>query len=278
MINGKAIYTTKGAAWEYGRVGCNFYTGCSNNCEYCYLKRGAPSKLLGGTEVQLKKCFKNEDDAIDVFCKEVRKHIDTLRETGVFFSFTTDPLIHETCDLTLSAIYICINNGIPVKVLTKDACFLNYTRFGASMLSDGFKNLVSIGFTLTGHDEMEPKASTNYERIQAMQLLHGAGVRTFASIEPVIDWTHTNIVVQSSLDCCDHYNIGLRSGVRKDYYDLVGSGLWIENLVRDITAAGRTVYLKESARNLLARCYKTEKYNEIMSRTVDMEGNNWKTI
>ena len=26
-INGKAIYTTKGAAREYGRVGCNFYTG-----------------------------------------------------------------------------------------------------------------------------------------------------------------------------------------------------------------------------------------------------------
>ena len=26
-MNGKAIYTTKGAAREYGRVGCNFYTG-----------------------------------------------------------------------------------------------------------------------------------------------------------------------------------------------------------------------------------------------------------
>ena len=43
-INGKAIYTTKGAAREYGRVGCNFYTGCPHECSYCYLKRGAPSK------------------------------------------------------------------------------------------------------------------------------------------------------------------------------------------------------------------------------------------
>lgn len=50
-INGKAIYTTKGAAREYGRIGCNFYTGCPHDCQYCYLKRGAPSKQLGGTEV-----------------------------------------------------------------------------------------------------------------------------------------------------------------------------------------------------------------------------------
>ena len=53
-INGKAIYATKGAAKEYGRVGCNFYKGCPHNCEYCYLKRGRTAKNLGGTEVQLK--------------------------------------------------------------------------------------------------------------------------------------------------------------------------------------------------------------------------------
>ena len=62
-INGKAIYSTKGAAREYGRIGCNFYTGCPHGCTYCYLKRGAPSKQLGSNVVQLKKCFKDEADA-----------------------------------------------------------------------------------------------------------------------------------------------------------------------------------------------------------------------
>ena len=35
-FNGKAIYNPKGKAGEYAPWACNFYTGCSNDCEYCY--------------------------------------------------------------------------------------------------------------------------------------------------------------------------------------------------------------------------------------------------
>lgn len=34
IIKGKALYTTKGAALEYGRIGCNFYTGCPHEGAY----------------------------------------------------------------------------------------------------------------------------------------------------------------------------------------------------------------------------------------------------
>jgi len=55
-INGHAIYTTKGAAREYGRVGCNFYTGCPHECEYCYLylriRQNPPTPLLQGRTLQ----------------------------------------------------------------------------------------------------------------------------------------------------------------------------------------------------------------------------------
>ena len=77
-----------------------------------------------------------------------------------------------------------------------------------------------------------------------------------------------------SLDCCDHYKIGLRSGVKKDYYDLVRSGMWMDDLTKKITGACRTVYLKESARKLLQRCYIEDYYNLILTRTLDMDGNN----
>ena len=271
-INGKAIYTTKGAAREYGRIGCNFYTGCPHECEYCYLKRGAPSKQLGGNVVQLKKCFKNEGDALEIFCKEARKHADVLKKTGVFFSFSTDPMIPETRDLTLSAINHCIYNDIPVKILTKDSSFVDYERFRLNYKSKAFKDMVSFGFTLTGRDDMEPNASTNYERIEAMRQLHSMGIKTWASIEPVIDWQHANMVVKMSLHCCDHYKIGLRSGVKKDYYNLPQSALWLDELTKIITYAGRTVYLKESARKLLQQCCQEHYYNEILSRTVDMDG------
>jgi hypothetical protein len=63
--------------------------------------------------------------------------------------------------------------------------------------------------------------------------------------------------------------------VKKDYYDLLKSGMHLDDLTKIITSAGRTVYLKESARKLLQRCYNEEYYNEIMSRTVDMDGNRY---
>ena len=104
IINGKALYTPKGAAREYAAVGCNFYTGCPHNCSYCYLKRGAPSKQLGGTDVQLKKCFKDVAHAKEILEKELDANLDYLKKVGIFLSFTTDPLIKETRGLTSIAI------------------------------------------------------------------------------------------------------------------------------------------------------------------------------
>jgi len=276
-INGKAIYTTKGAAREYGRIGCNFYTGCPHECEYCYLKRGAPSKQLGGNVVKLKKCFKDEADAIAKFKQDIERYKDVLRHTGVFFSFTTDPLIPETRKLTLMAMLEANKNSIPVYILTKNASFIHDAKFMERVVEDldgTFLDGVHWGFTLTGRDDMEPNASSNFDRIKAMQCMSSMGFKTWASIEPVIDWTHANMVVEMSLDCCDHYKIGLRSGVKKDYYDLVRSGMWMDDLTQKITGACRTVYLKESARKLMQRYYTEDYYNVFLSRTVDMDGNN----
>lgn len=276
-INGKAIYTTKGAAREYGRVGCNFYTGCPHECSYCYLKRGAPSKQLGGNVVQLKKCFKDENDALEKFKKDVVRNMDVLWNTGVFFSFTTDPLIKETRTLTVQALQVLMAHNVPAQGLTKDASWIfdEHTKtFFFGILPDSGKD-IRLGFTLTGRDDMEPNASSNDKRISVMRLLkeYHPDVKTWASIEPVIDWESAWKAVDMSIGCCDHYKIGLRSGVKNDYYDLARSGTELDDLTRMIYDEGRTVYLKESARKLLRHCYKGDYYNEILSRTVDMDGN-----
>lgn len=276
-INGKAIYTTKGAAREYGRIGCNFYKGCPHGCEYCYLKRGAPSAQLGGNVAELKKCFKDEQDALRRFAVECDKHIDAARQYGVFFSFSTDPMLPETHMLTLAATRMALERGIPVKILTKCA---TTSLMGNMVLADIPKEqrqMVAVGFTLTGRDDMEPNASTNHDRIEAMRRLHDLGFKTFASIEPVIDWQHARMVITLSLDCCDHYKIGLRSGVRKDYYDLVQSGMNLQSIVGEITGKrGKTVYLKESTRALLRRFLVPDGYDAFMSYTVDMDGKPYK--
>lgn len=275
VINGKAIYTPKGAALEYGRVGCNFYTGCPHDCLYCYLKRGAPSKQLGDTEVKLKKCFKDEEHAFYTFRREVSMHLDTLRQTGIFFSFTTDPMIPETINLTMWALEYCIANGIPAKTLTKNALWVEAPGMGNLFHKIKDANAdIRFGFTLTGCDDMEPNASTNEARIEAMAKLKKFGLQTWASIEPVIDWSRSLHVVEHSLFYCDHYKIGLRSGVKKDYYEGQSALRYATFLKQIILDIGDTVYFKESIRKLIAQTCPKGTLEELLLDTCKQETTN----
>lgn len=274
-IKGKAIYTTKGAAREYGRIGCNFYKGCPHECTYCYLKRGAPSKHLGGNEAKLKACFKDELHAADTLRRELDKHLEQCQRYGIFLSFSTDPLIEETRDLTSVAITECVMREIPVWVLTKCSTFIyDECDFMAWLkaINPIYRPSIHFGFTLTGHDEMEPNASTNVNRIIAMQWMHLMGYSTFASIEPVITWDAAKKMVQKSLPWCDHYKLGLRSGVKKDYYNIEESGAAIMGIVLTVKAHGKTIYLKESTRRLLQQFFQPDVYEAFLSYTVDMDG------
>lgn len=274
-IKGKALYTTKGAAREYGRIGCNFYTGCPHECKYCYLKRGAPSKQLGGAEVRLKKCFKDEADAAHILRNELVKHLKQCQRYGIFLSFTTDPMIDETRELTSIAISDATVRDIPVWVLTKCSTFIyDECNFMAWMdaINPIYRDRIHFGFTLTGRDDMEPKANTNQDRIMAMRRMHLMGFSTFASIEPVIDWQSAERVVREAMTWCDHFKLGLRSGVKKDYYNIAESGAAIMRIVQAVESFGKTIYLKESTRKLLQQYLQPGAYEAFLSLTVDMDG------
>jgi DNA repair photolyase len=171
MFKGKAIYKPKGSALEYSEWACNFYVGCSNECTYCYLKKGRGAKVLGGNVPTLKKCFKNREHAIEIFGKELLKNIEDIRKHGLFFSFTTDPMILETIRLTIIAVGICLIHHVPVKILTKSNEWVDellgefIDRDTIWGLSRDKRELLSFGFTLTGHDELESRANKNSDRI-----------------------------------------------------------------------------------------------------------------
>lgn len=98
------------------------------------------------------------------------------------------------------------------------------------------------------------------------------GFSTWASIEPVIDWNSAEDVIRRSIYYCDHYKIGLRSGVKKDYYDAAASYGHVKFLVNFITEHNKTVYLKESVRKLLSGCPDiTQEYKRLLDKTVDMD-------
>lgn len=276
IINGKALYSPKGAAKEYGRIGCNFYTGCPHECAYCYLKRGAPSKQLGGTEVRLKKCFKDVADAANTLRKELDKHLEQCQRYGIFLSFTTDPMIDETRGLTNIAITEAVMREIPVWVLTKCSTFIyDECDFMAWMgaINPTYRDRIHFGFTLTGRDDMEPKANTNADRIMAMRQMSLMGFSTFASIEPVIDWPSAERIVREAMTWCDHFKLGLRSGVGRDYYDTAESGAAILRIVQAVESFGKTIYLKESTHRLLQQYLQPGAYEELLTHTVDLDGN-----
>jgi DNA repair photolyase len=120
-FSGKAIYHPSGRAGEYSYWACNFYLGCSCNCAYCYNKTGRFKATMGGDTPTLKKSFKNETHALEIFEKELRANLPELQKHGLFFTFTSDFALSECYDLTMKAVDICVENEIPVKLLTKRA-------------------------------------------------------------------------------------------------------------------------------------------------------------
>ena len=237
--HGLVIYEPSGKAAEYAPFAANFFNGCSHNCAYCYNNRGITSGVLGGETVRLKKSLVDHDTAYEIFCKELDKYREAIIADGsLHFNFVSDPCLRETIVLNWKCIDYAISQGVPCQVLTKRADFLNHPSVQNAL---NHPDLLRVGFSLTGCDELEPGASPNLERIQAMRALHGAGIGTWASIEPIINPKSSLTMIEHSLDCCDHYKVGVLSG-KKDYTPQM-----IRDFVTAVTALNpRSVYWKQS--------------------------------
>ena len=270
----KILSRPQGNAEEYGRWSVNPYTGCPNRCEYCYLKKGVWKNVLGGDTPKLKEGVADEEQAFQLAMDEIRKNREQIiGDGGVFMSFITDPCAKETRSLFFRIAKDCIKpeNNIPVMLLTKCTDFLPYTigkrdlrdeiRLTAawtstigSLMANINKDNLAIGFSLTGHDELEPNASPNAERIKAIGFLHCSGYHTWASIEPVIDFPSSLDMVYQALNAgCEHFKIGLLTSntrVCRDKYDVRDCLHFIEDVMR-MTSGKATVYWKQSVRDLL---------------------------
>lgn len=265
-LNGKALYSPKGKAAEYAAVGCNLYTGCPHDCQYCYLKKGVLAHAMGGTEVKLKSCFKDVVDARETFVREIEKYVYYLKSVGIFFSFSTDPLLKETRELTGYCLSQANSRGIPVKILTKNADFISDEVFMSFFeKSDFHKEIVAFGFTLTGRNDMEPHASSNEKRIAAMHHLHDIGFKTFASIEPIIDFNSSFRMIEQTAEFCNLFKIGLRSGVKKDYYNPAECAFFIGKVTGLCEKTGFKVYWKESVRNFVLKRSEDKSFSSILS-------------
>lgn len=270
----KILSKPNGNAREYGRWAVNAYLGCPNQCQYCYLQTGPGAKTLGGHKARLKAGVKSEEHAYHIAMTEIIEHRDEIiRDGGLFFTFTSDPCLPETCDLTFTIAHEAIAMGIPVTLLTKSHVANTYYRHVATgekmhlpLPADDPETarLLAFGWTLTGHDELESGALDNQNRIGDMHGFFAAGFKTWASIEPVIDFDASEKMIRRALSAgCQHLKIGLKtsrtrvniSHYRKLYGDFLARDLnnFIDEVQELNSGHNATIYWKQSVRDLTDR-------------------------
>ena len=245
-FHGKAIYEPSGKAAEYSNWACNLYNGCPHSCTYCFNDHNIMAGTRGGNIVSLKKSLVDTETAFKIFVSELTRHRETIiKDGGLHFNFVSDPCLPETIELNFRCMDEAQSQGVFCKVLTKRADWLHHPAVQNAL---SHKGLISVGFTLTGRDDLEPGASSNMERVHAMAELHNAGISTWASIEPVIDPALSFAMIVETLGFCDHYKIGILSG-KKDY-----TPQQIRDFVAQVQSLGHTsVYWKESLREFISK-------------------------
>ena len=291
----KILSRPKGNAEEYGRWSVNPYIGCSHGCLYCYLKKGPSGAYLGQDKPVLKKGIINEEHAFHVAMAEIIANRDEIiRDGGLFMTFTSDPCAPDTRVLCFRIAANTIDMGIPVTLLTKNATFyqfetmermirdipkmnltdavqkaivkegLPFVSYLGNSRTELVKRIVAFGWTLTGHDKLEPNTNSNKFRLQTMKRMWQDGFKTWASIEPVIDFSSSLDMILQALDAgCQHFKIGLLTNntrvVRKDFqigeYQFKAYGhnaciAFIHEVMRAING-NSTVYWKQSFRDFL---------------------------
>lgn len=231
------------------------------------LKKGLIVKPRSNSKADRMLAYLEELRKINqVFGHELEQSRDEILAEGsaMFFTFTTDACLqntflpHKNCAMIAlgcdeNGIRNTVNTPIPVIFLTKCAEWVD-TAEGQLLLKAGGRNLC-IGFTLTGRDDLEPNASSNAERIVAMRKCHEAGVRTFASIEPVIDLDLSFEMIKATVGFCDEYKIGLLSGKRFGKPFTLNDLIQFVNSVQTLVAReapNAVIYWKESVRDKVA--------------------------
>ena len=163
---------------EWASSNVNLYSGCSNNCKYCYAKKMA-IRFERKTEENWSEMKLN----IDAVTKGYRK-----RQGRIMF-----PTSH---DITSESLYYCImvlrkvlDAGNTVLVTTKPDLWCVYNIINQLMQ---YKPQIQFRFTITSITDYrlrfwEPNAPNFEERLQSLKLAFQRGFKTSISIEPFLD-------------------------------------------------------------------------------------------
>jgi DNA repair photolyase len=175
-IHAKTILS-KSQVYDYA---LNAYVGCGHSCIYCYarfMKRFTGHREAWGEFVDVKT------NAPELLAREVRKkNKGTVWISGVCDAYQP---VEEKYMLTGRCLEILVEKAWPIVIQTKSPLVLRDI--------DILKRAADaeVGFTITTDDErmrriFEKGAPPISKRIEALGILHEAGVRTYVMVAPML--------------------------------------------------------------------------------------------
>ena len=241
------IYTPSGAAREYSPFATNLYIGCAHKCEYCYaphaLQRRADDYF--GTPAPRRNALKLLEQDLK---KQSYEQI-LLSFIGDVYGQTTD-----NNATTRAALHLLEYYNAPVAILSKG---------GQNILRDldifkQFGPKIMVGTTLTFLDEQksrqwEPGAALPKDRLATLQTLQDAGIKTFASFEPVLESAESLALIEKTLNdnSVDHYKIGKLNNFRGLDKHINWPQFLCDTLAL-LRPTGKQIYIKKALREKAA--------------------------
>ena len=193
------IYEPKGKAQEYAHLAINHYVGCGHGCMYCYVPN-----ITRNTTFHTEQ--KPKANILDRIRKEAPKHAGT--DKRVLLCFSTDPYQPLDVDLAITrkVIQILKDYDIPFQILTKGGirAVRDFDLYGPD---DAFAT--TLTFLDPDKSKLnEPNAATPDDRIIAIAAAKKEGIKTWVSLEPVIDGRETLKIIEATHNIVDHYKVG----------------------------------------------------------------------
>lgn len=232
----QVIYEPKGAAREYAPLAVNLALTCPHGCRYCY----APATLRK-TATEFHVATWPRDGILDKLLRDAAM----LKARGctdeILLCFLCDPYAPGLETTTTAALRILAAAGLNATVLTKGGMRAQHDfkimqdadfRFGTSLcwISD------------TDRATWEPFAASVQSRIDALTWAHNAGIKTWVSMEPVIDPAQACALVPLLADVVDEWKIGRWNHAAEAA--AIDWPAFRRDIVRELKAVGARYYLK----------------------------------
>jgi len=194
----KFIYEPSGRAREYAPLAVNLYTGCPFGCTYCYVPATMRKKVAQ---------FHNKSEVRKGVLEGLEKEAPNYSCQEVLLCFGCDPYqpLSRTTIITRDAIKILGRAGCIPVILTKSNVRQDFD------LLKKFRGKLGVSLTLLdARDSLawEPRATLPHQRIEYLKAAKFVGLKTWVSLEPVIDPEQTKELVHMTQPYVDHYKVG----------------------------------------------------------------------